>query len=301
MPAVPSPSERKARTGANFQKERTYDKRDGVQVLVLIFLCAAALPLVLTGITYGGRWWVVRRRSDCEEPLPLPARIAAFAEESLALAATMVSLPFGRSKAERVSSACGDNRVILVPGLFFSAAAFSLLARRLRRQGWQPLILRLPLWRLDIAAAAAALDGYIRALPSKPPTTLIAFGAGGLVARDYLRRHPDTGIRRLITLGTAHQGTETPLCRVLRLHQLRPDADSLRRLNENDPIPQRLEVIAIYSEYDALVVPAARAYYGGAFNIEVRGVGHFALARSRRVWELIAENLAPKRQGSNHL
>jgi hypothetical protein len=38
-------------------------------------------------------------------------------------------------------------------------------------------------------------------------------------------------------------------------------------------------------------VPPSAAYWPGAFNIEVRGLGHMSLLFSRRVYELVRENL----------
>jgi hypothetical protein len=67
----------------------------------------------------------------------------------------------------------------------------------------------------------------------------------------------------------------------------------MQHLAAGDRVPQQFDVIAIASDFDAFIAPSSGAYYPGAFNIEVRGIGHFALARSARVWELIRENLAP--------
>jgi hypothetical protein len=66
----------------------------------------------------------------------------------------------------------------------------------------------------------------------------------------------------------------------------------LGRLAERDVVPELVECVSIYSADDAIVVPAANAYYPGALNIEVRGLGHLSLLFSRRVYQLVRENLA---------
>src|SRR5207249_3829581 len=69
----------------------------------------------------------------------------------------------------------------------------------------------------------------------------------------------------------------------------------LARLAADDPVPQLADCISIYSADDAVVVPPSRAYYPGAFNVEVRGLGHMSLLFSRRVYTLVRENLAAER------
>jgi hypothetical protein len=51
------------------------------------------------------------------------------------------------------------------------------------------------------------------------------------------------------------------------------------------------ECLAFAAEHDALIEPPDAAYWPGAFNVRVRGVGHLGLAASPRVFELVRENL----------
>ncbi len=60
-------------------------------------------------------------------------------------------------------------------------------------------------------------------------------------------------------------------------------------------VARACDCISIYSADDAVVVPASRAYYPGAFNIEVRGLGHLSLLFSQRVYALVRENLSAER------
>jgi triacylglycerol esterase/lipase EstA (alpha/beta hydrolase family) len=122
---------------------------------------------------------------------------------------------------------------------------------------------------------------------------IVAHSMGGLVARAGVRAGA-AGIRRIITLGTPHQGTEVfrPLRLEPMLRQMRPESPCLLRLAGANAMPADTELISIYSRDDALVVPPSNGYCPGAFNIEVRGLGHMSLLFSRRVYELVRENLA---------
>src|SRR6185436_9217395 len=101
------------------------------------------------------------------------------------------------------------------------------------------------------------------------------------------------GIARLVTLGTPHQGTQVfrRLAHDPMLIQMRPDSTLLRRLASDDPVPTLVECVAIYSTGDAVVVPPNNGYYKGAFNIEVAGTGHMSMLFSRRIYDLVRENL----------
>jgi pimeloyl-ACP methyl ester carboxylesterase len=169
------------------------------------------------------------------------------------------------------------------------------LARRLRRDGLSVMVASAP--GHDVESRAASLAdtiGRLRHTHGGETVDVVACGTGGLVARACVRAHGrGCGIARLITLGTPHQGTRALpwLGRFGRLAELRPASPLLQRLGAEDPVPDTADCIAIYSVDDALIVPSDAAYYPGAFNIELRGLGHLSLASSRRVYELVRENL----------
>jgi hypothetical protein len=170
-------------------------------------------------------------------------------------------------------------------------AALAPLLDRLAASGWTTALFRPTSWHLPVADAAAQLDAFLRAYRQRPGIVLVAYDAAGLILRYYLRRYPATGIRRVVTIATPHQGTEAPPVGFGSSPQ--PEADMMRQLAAGDRVPRQFDVIAIYSDFDELIAPATRGYYPGAFNIQVRGVGRFALARSQRLFELLTENLDP--------
>jgi len=192
----------------------------------------------------------------------------------------------------------GRRPVVFLHGYAQHTANFVWLSRRLRADGWRHLYsVRHTAAGGDIEGSAVrfgeALD-RVRRESGAAQVDVVAHSMGGLVARAHLRRHGRaSGIARLVTLGTPHQGTLAfpRLARDRMVAQMRPDSPLLARLAADDPVPACADCVAIYSADDAIIVPASAGYWPGAFNVEVRGLGHMSLLFSRRVYELIRENL----------
>jgi hypothetical protein len=184
--------------------------------------------------------------------------------------------------------------VVLVPGYGLNAGSFWLLERRLRLLGWATVVVNGGAWRGPLDRAGAELGKRIlRACEGSPAhvVSVLAFGCTGLLIRRWLRDQPAAPVQQVITLGTPHQGTLGLLSRFERFRFMAPSSSFLRALAEQDPVPRRFDAIAIASELDAWILPNDASYYLGAFNITVRDVGHFTLLFSKRIVELVAENL----------
>jgi triacylglycerol esterase/lipase EstA (alpha/beta hydrolase family) len=239
---------------------------------------------------------------DDDDVPPWPARVlawsAAFAGECLAIGAVVLATPLVLRRVPRAVPVDGRRPLVLVHGYGLHAASFLVLARRLRRDGW-PCVHAVALAPVGgsierrAERLAAALD-RIRAAARASHVDVVAHGMGGLVARACIRaRGGAGGLGRLVTLGTPHQGTNAlawlgfdPV-----VAEMRPGAPLLARLAAAETVPALADCTAIYSADDARVVPSSAAYWPGAFNIEVRGLGHVALLWSRRVYALVRENL----------
>jgi pimeloyl-ACP methyl ester carboxylesterase len=263
-----------------------------------------AAAVLANAIAYAGAAAYRRRHARrCieDEPPPWPARVLAssaiFTGECLALALVLLATPLAAWRA-RSAPAAGRRPIVLVHGYGLHAASFVALARRLRRDGWPHVhaVTLVPLGG-DIERSArrlgAAID-RIRAASGTPQVDVVAHGMGGLVARAYVRgRGRASGIGRLLTIGTPHQGTHAlawlafdPMVR-----QMRPGSPLMTRLLADDPVPALADCTAIASAHDARVVPPDLAYWPGAFNVEVQRLGHVSLLFSARVYELVRENL----------
>ncbi len=191
----------------------------------------------------------------------------------------------------------GRRSVVLVAGWAMPAGASTPLVRRLRRHGWARVYpLGLGAWsslddgahRLDQALAT------LRRTHAFGDVDVIALGLGGLAVRALLRRDGHRArIRRVVTLGTPHQGTTA--CPWLRVgpwaSDVRPGAAALRAL-DGDAMAPALDAVALASQHDVLLEPPALAYWPGAFNVTLREVGHVGQLFSPRIWALVAENLA---------
>ena len=191
------------------------------------------------------------------------------------------NVPVGKARA------CGGDVMMRVAALEqadgyrddFIAGEEPELCVRLRAAGWSAVA---GVHRMgDMAQVRDALDAQLASLPVGAELVLVGHGVGGLLVRQYAESRPALQIRHVVTLGTPHQGSRAVPYRWLRAPALPPAP--------NEP---RVDVIAIYSDFDAWLVPIDDAYCPRGFNIAVRGVGHCAMLQSRRVADLIAENLA---------
>lgn len=266
----------------------------------LPLLLALGAPLAVNAVLYAARHRVLPRLPVCDDDDEdtLPARFLAlsFVAECgagllavlFSAVAPLLSVGVGDPSAARV-------RVVLLHGLGQTRGAVEVLARRLRRLGYEVVFFSWAGWRVDIAGDAERLRRRLIELQDERPgpVCLVAFGVGGLVARYCVCRHRAAGVRRLVTLGTPHQGTlVAPPGSFLGLGALRPSSALLTRLAAADRTPQPLDSTAVQSAFDAVVLPPDNGYYPAAFNVIVRDVGHFSLLFSRRIFQLLAENLA---------
>jgi hypothetical protein len=226
------------------------------------------------------------------------------ASESALVLVALVTTPLAWLRARRPAD--GDTRIVVVqaPGSLPGAAV--PLVARLRAGGHGPLLVRLP-WR-DVDATLAWLAVRLAAVRhvTGEPLDVVALGRAGLWVRALVTRHGRrAGVGRLLTVGTPHGGTEAapwpPLAWLLRV--ARPGQPLVTAGSDATALAGIRECLAFASEHDALVEPPDAAYWPGAFNVRVRGLGHLGLAASPRIFELVRENLleadaaAPARAG----
>lgn len=281
-----------------FTLRRAHAKPEHVRWALLFLLAVVAAPLFVILFLYARWWWRGGRGSEGER-LPWRWLVAALAQEAAALTAAAARAARPLREGVRPLAAPRLPDMVVLAGGPLEEAALGRLFDHLATQGWTVAIFRPTSWSISVADGAAQLDAFIRADGLRPGSVLLAYGAAGLTLRHYLRRYRASGIRRAVTIATPHQGTQAPL---VGFGAPQPGStEELRQLAAGDRVPQQFEVIAISSDFDAFIAPADNAYYPGAFNIQVRGTGHFALARSARLFELLSENLgaAPTRDGGH--
>ncbi|HEY2388619.1 MAG TPA: hypothetical protein VGK30_16810 [Candidatus Binatia bacterium] len=231
-------------------------------------------------------------------PASLLGAAREVALEIAAMSVALLAVPFGALAWRRVPSVVAQERppIVFVPGYATTRSCLWLLRRRLAAAGWaQAAGFNYRSVLGDVAAAARGLDtllDQIRASAGDRDVVVVAHGIGGIVARLCVRERRGSGVAALVTLGTPHQGSKLyALALDPMLAGLRPGSELIAHLAADDPLLADTDVTAVASSFDFTVVPSAAARYPGASTIEIEGVGHFGLLWSRRVFEVVRENL----------
>jgi len=263
-------------------------------LLVSLPLAALVVSAVVTACSH--RAAMRGSATECPErddgARSLPARCRLLATECGALWLLLLAAPFGiRTRPGGTAEGDASMPVLLVPDPGFPAASLRWLGRRLRRDGWPSVHVVTGGGRRSghgVAAVAAAI-ARVRGDTGARGVAVVAHGAGGLVTRALLLGGAgDAGIARLVTLGTPHHGTRVPWAPP----ELRPGSALVSRLASEATTTAAIDCVSIYSLDDGFAAPPDRGYWPGALNIEIRDVGHASLVLSRRVYELVREQLA---------
>jgi triacylglycerol esterase/lipase EstA (alpha/beta hydrolase family) len=138
----------------------------------------------------------------------------------------------------------------------------------------------------------AELIGTIRRDTGAARVVLVAHSMGGLVARAYLRRYGGAQVRRLITIGSPHHGSE--LARTMfgqSLSEMRPASPWLADLNRDGAYVGDVPVTSLWSWHDSMVAPQDSSRLEGADNIVLSGIAHNALLTDPAVWERVADEI----------
>ncbi|MBI3128161.1 MAG: alpha/beta fold hydrolase [Candidatus Tectomicrobia bacterium] len=288
-----------------------------LELLLYIFLF---LFIIFHVLTYSIRWYEEAKRRGEEHSiwefsprlvLPILAEMASHLAMLVLTGADFVITGlrwllerFGSKSAARSfepthfspPSATG-RPVILIHGMGMRGLALLPLALRLRREGRTVhLFTYWPPGRL--------IDGYARQLSmfierirqehGYEELDLVAHSLGGLIARRYMQMNEGTHpIRRVVTIGTPHRGSELWRFSIYASgRQLRPDGELLRSL-DGAGLREGMGAVAIASTFDELVIPNDNARWerDGVINITVENLGHARMVFSREVYNHIRKSL----------
>lgn len=268
-----------------------------MSVVAYAAAAVAVVGFLLTATRYAWRARVLHSLPHCDrpEPLGLAGATWSFSREWTASMLALLLLPAGWIRTAAADTNASRGAVILIHEWGLNAGAFWLLRRRLLRSGWNPVVsTRHPARQTDIQTIADQLSSLVDQVAATQPRqiVLLGHGFGGLVARFYVRQRRAPRVRRICTLGTAHKGSLLPSVCGPMGGILQPRGPLLSRLEAGDRTPQQFDVIALYSTFDATILPPANAEYSGAFNIKLDAVGHNGMLFSSKVFTLIEENLA---------
>jgi triacylglycerol esterase/lipase EstA (alpha/beta hydrolase family) len=191
----------------------------------------------------------------------------------------------------------GRAPIVLLHGFGASSRVLAPIAHNLSRGLGRPVIrlglgCRIPLHIGDVRTTARAVQLALLRLArveALPYVDLVGHSLGGLVAT-YLLKRLDRGrrVRKVVTLGTPHNGTPAALLGALlfgafsrAIWQMIPGSPLLRELAAL-PVPEGSELIALGSDADG-VVPLRFARPAPAPNLaraELSGLGHIDLLLS---------------------
>lgn len=229
-------------------------------------------------------------RSDVGER-PVRAALAEWgisAALSMARPAGFLPLPGARVH--------GPRPVIVLHGYAMNRANFVPLAYRLARARLGP-VFGFEYWTLGRVAAGARQLGWfideVREATGAENVDVIGHSMGGVVARYYVAFAGGDGpVRRLITLGSPHAGTDVSRVGLgLPRQELVVGSKLLTRLAAA-PAPEHTKITTIWSRGDALVPGGRQQPIAGAETILFDDLGHVALLASRRVADLIVERFS---------
>ncbi|HEX2734182.1 MAG TPA: alpha/beta fold hydrolase [Polyangiaceae bacterium] len=154
--------------------------------------------------------------------------------------------------------------VLLVHGIWNTAAAFDRLSERLRVTACAGCAVSLEPndGRAPIAQLASQLTSAVATLReqnARARIDLVGFSMGALVARYWLQRLGGAKLtRRFVSISGPHHGTWTAHCLPLvGAKQMRPGSELLRDLEADiDPFGE-VDVYTLSTPYDLMIVPPA--------------------------------------------
>jgi len=199
-------------------------------------------------------------------------------------------------------SAVGQHGVVLVHGFVCNRGLWNPWMRELRARD-------VPFVAVNLEPVFGSIDHYPRAIEAAvmklekataARVLLVGHSMGGLAIRAWLRQFgSDTRVRRVITIGTPHQGTW--LARyghTMNSRQMRQRSPWLAALAAAEPASRASLFTCFYGHCDNIVFPASAGTLPGAENVHVPVTAHVHMAfqpvvfAEVRRW-LSAETAAP--------
>ena len=187
----------------------------------------------------------------------------------------------------------GVRPVILLHGYGMNRMSFYWLGRALARRGLGPLVAMSYVTLRSVRHSAQRLARFVERVCEAEGATevdVVSHSLGGIVARYYADMlGGNCRVRRIITIGTPHQGTMSAHVAIDRAAcDLRPKSALLAELAACE---QPVCVTSIWSRADNVIVPPENASLGEG-DVVFEDLGHMALLLSPRVADVVAARLA---------
>lgn len=185
--------------------------------------------------------------------------------------------------------------VLCVHGFTQDRTNFAALRRRLWRSGRPSDAIDMGLPgrhpRRYTPSLTVAIEGLDDAFPDDP-IDIVCHSMGGLILRQLLVDRPDVArrIRRIVTLGSPHQGTAAargPL-------SVWPEAAGLHRrsawiaaLPDFRALAPHAEVLTVGGTADYVVYPVTTCHLPGSTAVDAEGIGHGGLLTDGEVLDVV--------------
>ena len=257
-------------------------------------LAALAIPALLTILWIALSWLFRAARPDEARIGPLGlARL--YGRETLAIALSVPRMIAYRWLMNDPPPARADAPVLLLHGVMCNAGVWSPMKRHLSDAGIAPIYALSygpPLASIDrFADQVAGKIAAIRQATGAAQVIIVGHSMGGLVALAYVRRYGSAAVRRIITIGTPHQGSN--LARFFpgrSLSQMRPRNAWLAELRDAT-VEREPPIVSLWSWHDSMVAPQTSSVLERAENIALMGIGHNALLTDRQVMARVADEI----------
>ena len=251
-----------------------------------------AVPFAFTCLWMLLGWWMRAERPD-DVQLTLGERLRLFANEFLALAQSAPKMIFYRVLMPDPAPAPAALPVLLLHGVGCNSGIWIGLRRHLEAHDLGPI------YALSYGPPLASIEHFadqladriedIRARTGAGQVVLVGHSMGGLVARAYLRKSGGARVRKLITLGTPHEGSRHAwLMSGKAVTEMRPRSEFLTGLNSGEDLTMGVPVVSLWSWHDSMVTPQTSSRLDWADNIAIAGVAHNAMLNDREVWRRVA-------------
>jgi triacylglycerol lipase len=219
----------------------------------------------------------------------MPRRARAFATLLLLLIA---AADFAEGAVEATPLDASRPQVVLVHGIWDTAAKFKKMAGRLTEAGWQVHAITLDPddASVPLERSAAQLGAYIEErIGPDLHFGIVAFSMGGLVARYYLQRMGGLArLTRLVTISTPHHGTRAAnLDWLPGAVEMRPESLFLRDLNTDIMMLSVVPVTSIWSPQDIGIQPPESSQLPFGTDVQIPGGMHSFMLTDERVIQAV--------------
>ena len=175
----------------------------------------------------------------------------------------MVGFYAGAAQASADLTKGGSERypVVLIHGIFNSAATMLPMAKKLATEGWDAytLTLKPANGKLGLPELARQVSDYVeRTFPKGQKINLVGFSMGGIVCRYYLQKLGGADrVDHFVSISAPNHGTWAAYLRGGDgCLQMRPDSALLADLNGDLSALERIRMTVVWTPLDLVILPA---------------------------------------------